>query len=208
MPPSAPPRPPTAPSPPGQNRPKHPTPPRLPPEPSQNEVPPEEPHPFEMAIDILVLVEAVPGLEETARACEPLLAEGLLGGVSFRVTTEISLEMTPARLAAGGVDVVVGPPAVGAADAGELVAEQFLEAVAVAVLGDAEDRRLGGGRGPEGAAFAGGRPAGLVDVDRRRLKDRGAQCFVRLCERVCSAPADRVDRPDRQPDPEQLPREL
>jgi len=72
---------------------------------------------------VLVFVKAVPGLEETARECEPLLAEGLLGRESFRVTTEISVEMTPARLAAGGVDVVVGPPAVGAADAGELVAE-------------------------------------------------------------------------------------
>jgi len=133
---------------------------------------------------VLVFVGAVPGLEETARACEPLPAEGLLGRESFRVTREISLEMTPARLAAGGVAVVVGPPAVGAADAGELVAEQFLEAVAVAVLGDAEDRRFGAGRGRERAALAGGRPAGLVDVDRRRLKNRGNQCFVRLYERV------------------------
>ena len=115
---------------------------------------------------VLVLAVAVPGVEEVACELEALLTEMLLGGEPFGVEAEVSLEVTPAGLAAFGVEEVVGPPAVGAADAVELGAEQFLEPVAVTILGDPEDRRLGGGRGPERAVVPGGDPAGLVDVDR------------------------------------------
>src|SRR5580765_5931406 len=106
---------------------------------------------------------------------------------------KISLQVAPAGLAAFGVDVVVGPAAVGAADASEPVAEEFLKPVAVAVSGDAEDRRLGDGRGPEGAGRPGRRPAGLVDVDRRPPENPGNKRFVRFCERGRGALADRVD---------------
>jgi hypothetical protein len=92
---------------------------------------------------VLVLVEAVPGVEQLVCELEALLAEELLGGEPFGVEAEISLEVTPAGLAALGVEEVVGPPAVGAADAVELGAEQLLEPVAVTVLGDPEDRRVG-----------------------------------------------------------------
>ena len=121
---------------------------------------------------------------------------------------EVSLEVAPACLPAFGVDLVVGPPAVGAADAGKPLAEEFLEPVAVAVGRDQEDRRLGRGRGPERPVFPGRCPACLVDVDRRRAEHRPNQGLMRLCERECAASADRVDSPDRQADPEQLPGEL
>ena len=55
---------------------------------------------------------------------------------------EVALEVLPAGLAAVGVDVVIGPPAVRAEDPFVVLADQLLEAVAVAVLGDPEDRRL------------------------------------------------------------------
>ena len=132
---------------------------------------------------VLVVLEVVPGVEHAACELEPLLAEGLLGGEPFCVEAKISLEMTPTRLAAFGVDVVVGPPAVGAADAGEPVAEQLGESVAVAVSGDPEDRRRGDGGRPEGAGRPGGRPAGLVDVDRGRPENRGDKRLVWLCQR-------------------------
>ena len=110
---------------------------------------------------------AVPGVEQAAGELEAVLAEPLLGGEPFGVEAEVSLEVAPAGLAAFGIDVVVGPPAVGAADAGEPLAEELLEPVAVPILGDPEDRRLRRGRGPERAVGPGGDPAGLVDVDRR-----------------------------------------
>ena len=87
---------------------------------------------------VSVVAVVVPGVEEAACELESLLAEGFLGGEPFGVEAEVSLEVAPAGLAAFGDDVVVGPPAVGAADAGELLAEQFLEPVAVAVFGDPE----------------------------------------------------------------------
>jgi hypothetical protein len=41
----------------------------------------------------LVFVEGVPGCEESLGQGEALLAEGLLGRESFRVTAKVSLEM-------------------------------------------------------------------------------------------------------------------
>src|SRR5215210_5011623 len=85
--------------------------------------------------------------------------------------------MLPAGLAAVGVEMVIGPPAVRADDP-PVAADQLAEAVAVAVLGDPEDRRFGRGRGPQRAPLARGGPAGLVDVERRRVQDRGDQRLV------------------------------
>jgi hypothetical protein len=53
--------------------------------------------------------------------------------------------------------------------------------VAVVVPG-VEEGRFGEGRGPEGAGVPGGRPAGLIDVDRGRLQNRRNQGLVRLCQ--------------------------
>src|SRR5450756_2951678 len=52
------------------------------------------------------------------------------------------------------IEVVVGPPAVRAGDAGELLAEQRLRFAAVATLGDAKDRGAAGERPPERALAA------------------------------------------------------
>jgi len=80
--------------------------------------------------------------------------------------------------AAFGVDVVVGPPAVRGDDPFEIAAEQFFEAVAVAVFGDPEDRGLGCGCRPERASLGLGEPAGLINVDDRRLEHLLDQFFV------------------------------
>src|SRR5665647_1536854 len=57
-------------------------------------------------------------------------------------------------------EVVVGPPAVRAGDAGELLAEQRLSRALVATLGDAEDGGAARERPPERALAAAQAPAG------------------------------------------------
>src|SRR6266511_5266064 len=74
----------------------------------------------------------------------------------------------------------------------------------MAVGGDPEDGSGWGGGGPEGAPLTGAQPARLVDIDSRGFQHRGDQPLVRLGERAARALADRVDRPDREPDREQL----
>ena len=103
----------------------------------------------------LRVLVGVPGVEEAAGEFEALLTEELLDGESFGVEAEVSLEVAPTGLAAFGVDLVVGPPAVGAADASEPLAEEFLEPVAVTIRRDPEDRRPGRGRSPERAVVPG-----------------------------------------------------
>src|SRR5450756_1815714 len=76
------------------------------------------------------------------------------------------------------IEVVVGPPAVRAGDAGELLAEQRLSLAAMATLGDAEDRGAAGERAPQRALAAAQAPAGLVDVDGRRGAHVAEQVFV------------------------------
>ncbi len=61
---------------------------------------------------------------------------------------------------------------------------------------------------PEHAALAAGLPAGLVDVDDRRALDLLLQPRVRGGERLAGALDDRVHRPGRDLDPEQLAGEL
>ena len=78
----------------------------------------------------------------------------------------------------------------------------------VAAGRDPEHRGLAGQRAPQRSAAAGGLPAGLVDVDDRRRLDLLLEPGVRRGERLTGALDDRVDRPGRELDPEQLPREL
>ena len=157
---------------------------------------------------VLVFAEAGPGCEEAGGQLEALLAEGLLGGESFGVTAEVALGMAPADLAAEGVEMAVGPAAVRAADPGEVLPDQLAQTVTVAISRDPEHRRPRGGRGRDRALLPGGRPAGLVEVDRRRLEHRGDQRFVRLQQSGSGALTDRVDRADRETNPEQLTRKL
>src|SRR5665647_923887 len=63
-------------------------------------------------------------------------------------------QVRPAELASFHIEVVVGPPAVRAGDAGELLAEQRLGLAAVATLGDPEDRGAEGERPPKRALAA------------------------------------------------------
>jgi len=74
---------------------------------------------------------------------------------------EVAHEVSPTELAPLGVEVVVGPPAIGAGDAGEVLAEQRLGLALVAVGGDPEDCRVEGERAPERALAAAQAPAGL-----------------------------------------------
>lgn len=73
---------------------------------------------------------------------------------------------------------------------------------------DPEHRCSAGERAPEHAAVAAGLPAGLVDVDDRRALDLLLQPRVRGGERLAGALDDRIHRPGRDLDPEQLPGEL
>src|SRR5450756_744242 len=94
----------------------------------------------------------VPGGEQPPRDPKPGRAELLLGAESLAVGGEVAHQMSPTELAPLGVEVVVGPPAIGAGDAGEVLAEQRLGLAAVATLGDAEDRGAQGERAPEACA--------------------------------------------------------
>jgi hypothetical protein len=66
---------------------------------------------------------------------------------------------------------VVGPAAVGAGDAGEVLAEQRPDLALVPVGGVSEDRCAGGERAPERALAAAQAPAGLVDPARTSNKE-------------------------------------
>src|SRR5450830_1980823 len=92
------------------------------------------------------------------------------------------------------IEVVVGPPAVRAGDAGEVLAEQRLSLAAVATLGDAEDRGAAGELPPERAPAAAQAPAGLVNVDGRGGADVAEEVLVGLVEGQGHALQDRRDR--------------
>jgi hypothetical protein len=73
---------------------------------------------------------------------------------------------------------------------------------------DPEDRAAGAQGAPQRPVAAGGLPAGLVDVDHRRRLDLLLEPGVWRGERLAGPLDDRVDRPGRQLDPEQLAGEL
>src|SRR5438128_1034067 len=89
--------------------------------------------------------------------------------------------------------MVVGPPAIRADDPLEVGADQLFEAVAVAVGGDPEDRRLRRGRRPQRALLAPGAPAGLIDIERRGAEHGVEQPLVRALEHGRGALTDRID---------------
>ena len=130
-----------------------------------------------------------------------MLAKLLLLGEPLGVELEVPSHMRPARPAAFGVQVVIGPPAIRADNPG-VFADQGREPLAVAVLCHLEARRALRGRCPQRALLAGGPPASLVGVDRRLCQDMSAQRLVRQLKRQRRTLADRLDRPDRQADPE------
>ena len=121
---------------------------------------------------------------------------------------EVADEMSPAELSPFGIEVVVGPPAIGAGDAGELLAEQRLGLAAVAVGGDPQQRHPRGEGAPERAFAAAQAPAGLIDVERRRAADLLGKRSVGLRQRRAGLPHDGVDRAGRDLGAEQLAQQL
>ena len=111
--------------------------------------------------------------------------------------------MRPADLAAGGVEVVIGPPAIGGDDRLG-VAEQRLGLLAVAGGGDPEHRRLIAEGAPEEPRLARLLPAGLIDADDRGAANRIAKPLLGLAKGRALAPDDRIDGADGDLQPEQL----
>src|SRR3954465_8951153 len=95
-------------------------------------------------------------------------------------------------------------PAIRDHNPGVARADERVELLAVAVLGDLKERRGRRGRGPQRAALTAGPPAGLIDMHRRLIEHPVRQLRMRAGERVGSALADRVDRTGRQRDAEQI----
>jgi len=108
---------------------------------------------LEQAVAVSVPAELSPSGEQACRDLKAGRAELLLGGgEALAVGGEVARQVRPTELASLRVEVVVGPPAVRAGDAGEVLAEQRLGLAAVATLGDAEDRRAAAERPPEACA--------------------------------------------------------
>ena len=135
-----------------------------------------------VAVVVLVLVGA-PGPEHAVGELEALLAEDLLLGESFRVAAKVALDVRPAHLAPVGIQVLIAEPAVRDDDP-RIGADQRVELLAVAVLGDLEQRRARGGQGPQRPPVTRGPPAGLIDVHRVLVKHPVMQLGVRAGQRV------------------------
>jgi hypothetical protein len=99
-----------------------------------------------------------------------LLAEGLLLAQAVGVAAEVALQVRPAHLPLVGVEMAVAVPAVRDHDPWIGGADQRVELLAVAVLGDLQERRLRGGRGPQRAALTARAPPGLIDMHRALIK--------------------------------------
>ena len=151
---------------------------------------------------------AVGPLQTVAPNLEAVVAEPLLLADAFAVGAEVAEQVRPAELTAGRVEVVVAAIAVGADDPVVAFAEHGLGLGGVPAGRDPEDRGPAGKRAPEHPALAAGLPAGLVDVDDLGALDLLLQSRVRRGERLAGALDDRVDRPGRDLDPEQLASEL
>jgi hypothetical protein len=110
-----------------------------------------------------VLLVVAPRFAHSAGECKALFAERLLLGEPFAVTAKVALQMRSADLPRAGVQVLVAEPSV-RDDNPRAGADQLVELLAVAVLGDLEDRRAGAGRGPQRTTVTRGPPAGLIDM--------------------------------------------
>ena len=95
---------------------------------------------------MLVLVGA-PRREHAAGELQAAFAEGLLLGESVGVAAEVALQVRPAHLPLMGVEMAEAVPAVRDHDP-RIRTDERVELLAVAVLGDLQERRLRGGRGP------------------------------------------------------------
>jgi hypothetical protein len=93
---------------------------------------------LEQSAAVAVAAVGVPGGEETCCEREAGFAEPLLRGEALAVGGEVPEQMCPAELALLGVEVVVGPPAIRAGDAGEILAEQRRDLTLVTAGGDPE----------------------------------------------------------------------
>src|SRR3954451_19745450 len=100
-----------------------------------------------------------PGCPHPAGEFQALFAEGLLLGQPVGVAAEVALQMRPAHLALVWIEMAVAVPAVRDHDPG-ISADERVELLAVAVLGDLQEHRVGGGRGPQRAPLTAGPPAG------------------------------------------------
>src|SRR2546425_3925029 len=146
---------------------------------------------------VAVLLVDVPGGEEVVCDPEAAVSELFLVGHAFAVGGEVSLQVGPAELPVGGVEVVVAAPAVRADDPGEARAEQHPGLGRVAARRDPEHGGSAGQRGPQRPPAAGGLPTGLVDIDHRRRLDALLELRVRPGERLAGTGDDRLDRPGR-----------
>src|SRR5271165_1427299 len=100
--------------------------------------------------------------------------------------------------------MAVAVPAVRDNDPGVAGADQRVEGLAVAMLGDLQEHGARGVRGPQRARNAPGSPAGLIDMHRRRVEHLVAEVQMWACQRVGGALADRVGRAGRQAHTEQI----
>src|SRR6266508_2187012 len=112
------------------------------------------------------------------------------------VEGEVAAQMRPADLPPFRLEAVVSAEAIGANNAGELVADQPVQVLLDTVRRDPQHRRLFAEGAPERARLAAQVPAGLVDVERRRCTGPLEQLVVDQRQRLGGAAEDRVDRPD------------
>jgi hypothetical protein len=142
---------------------------------------------------VAVALEPLPGLEQVVRDHEAGVSEVFLFAHAFAVGGEVAQEVGPAELPLDGFEVVVAAPAVRADDAGEALAEQRPGLERVPAGRDPEHRGPAREHAPQGAAAAGGLPAGLVDVDDLGCLDPPLELGVGAGERVPGPLDDRVD---------------
>src|SRR5450756_577143 len=157
---------------------------------------------------VSVPAELSPGGEQPCGDLKAGRAELLLGAEPLAVGGEVAHQVGPTELAPFRSEIVVGPPAVRAGDAGEVLAEQRLGLAAVTTLGDAEECRLPAEHAPERAPLSSGAPTGLVDVDGGRGAYVIAKPGVRLLERGARTLHDGIDRSARETATEELAHEL
>ena len=118
----------------------------------------------EVSAIVVLLLVGTPRGEYSAGQLDPLVAEGLLLAQAVRVAAKITLEMRPAHLPSGGVEMAVAVPAVRDHDPGVPRANQRLELFAVAMLGNLKERGASSARSPSGPTLTGGPPTGLIDL--------------------------------------------
>jgi hypothetical protein len=111
------------------------------------------------------------------------------------VAVEVALDMRPARLASGGVEMAVSVPAVRDHDPGVAGGDQGVELLAVAVLGDLQEHGARSRRGPQCTTFTARAPAGLIDMHRVLVQNPVLQVQMWAGERVRRALADRSTAP-------------